>query len=539
MSTNPHQDDDDDEVVLIGGLANIGNTCYLNSAMQCIANQGDFVAALWRMYNVRDPLRISSKHNKELLCAVSNVFDEMHRGTNVIQPVEVLRSAAAINPTFESMQQADAPELLLTVLSAIDDELWNRCHVDVMDRLSFEGTGTPMPRHLVQLKDVYEENIKRDRIAARRKGKPEPLVRPLMVDRSIVADFFQGLVLSSWRCPNCQETSRAMEPFLSLELHLPNTIVDVNKQASQQSGWGGTIMNIVRKPFSAVGSWLYGDDDDISPLTLEQCFDSHCAEEHFTKGNTCSCDYCGDTVHPRRSIQFAHLPEVLVVHLKRFRHGYWSSKIKRYVECPENLDLSRYVSDPATVACQYELNAVINHHGEMGHGHYTAFAHKKGAGWGLFNDATLSRATVDDAINSEVYVAVYRKKKPSAATSPEVARIAKRLMKARAPRTAAPADGESTSKGLVISKQWVCRLSHVADPGPILNAPCYCDRDSVHTHGPLEERYVSCSEEEWAVLTQTYGGGPKITLSEWRGLVQQQRNPQAGAVVGSSDDALE
>ena len=75
-------------------------------------------------------------------------------------------------------------------------------------------------------------------------------------------------------------------------------------------------------------------------------------------------------------------PEVLTIHLKRFeQHGVRLNKVNKHVSFPRILDLdafcdehaSRSVYDDGEIGIRYELYAVVEHHGKLDSGHYTAF----------------------------------------------------------------------------------------------------------------------------------------------------------------------
>ena len=71
------------------------------------------------------------------------------------------------------------------------------------------------------------------------------------------------------------------------------------------------------------------------------------------------------------------LPNNLIIHLKRFSYSrLHRDKLNVLVEFPiENLDMSPYVlHNPNKESLVYDLIAVSNHYGELGAGHYTAYA---------------------------------------------------------------------------------------------------------------------------------------------------------------------
>lgn len=67
-------------------------------------------------------------------------------------------------------------------------------------------------------------------------------------------------------------------------------------------------------------------------------------------------------------MKIAALPEVLCVHLKRFRFdAYLSTKISRHIRFPlTGLDLASFMSQDTRQTHLYDLNAVITHYGGAG-----------------------------------------------------------------------------------------------------------------------------------------------------------------------------
>ena len=67
-------------------------------------------------------------------------------------------------------------------------------------------------------------------------------------------------------------------------------------------------------------------------------------------------------------MSIVRLPEVLCIHLKRFRFDtYLSTKISRHIAFPlTDLDLSPHVKKEVDSCCGYDLNAVVTHYGGAG-----------------------------------------------------------------------------------------------------------------------------------------------------------------------------
>lgn len=91
--------------------------------------------------------------------------------------------------------------------------------------------------------------------------------------------------------------------------------------------------------------------------------------------------YCpGCKLHRQASkkLDLWRLPEILVIHLKRFSYSHFmKNKLETFVDFPiDDLDLSNYIGHRnCQSSYRYMLYAVSNHYGSMGGGHYTAFVH--------------------------------------------------------------------------------------------------------------------------------------------------------------------
>jgi len=116
----------------------------------------------------------------------------------------------------------------------------------------------------------------------------------------------------------------------------------------------------------------------------------------------------------KKTFTIVRSPEVLCIHIKRFRYdSYFSSKISDHVEFPiEDFDLSPYFTGDFDF-CLYDLFAIINHRGGLGGGHYVTYAKNwKNLSWYEFDDRTVTEVSRDFLQNIEAYVLFYQKKIP-------------------------------------------------------------------------------------------------------------------------------
>ena len=103
--------------------------------------------------------------------------------------------------------------------------------------------------------------------------------------------------------------------------------------------------------------------------------------------------YCPSCKTPRQAIKkldLWRLPEILVIHLKRFSYNrYFKNKLETFVDFPvDELDFSTYIAHKnSEFSNRYMLYAISNHYGGLGGGHYTASIHVSGVSFivGIFS----------------------------------------------------------------------------------------------------------------------------------------------------------
>lgn len=89
------------------------------------------------------------------------------------------------------------------------------------------------------------------------------------------------------------------------------------------------------------------------------------------------CPKCEIHRQASKKLDLWRLPEILIVHLKRFSYNqFLTDKLETFVDFPiDEFDLSNCtVHKDCQPSFRYKLYAVSNHYGGVGGGHYTAFA---------------------------------------------------------------------------------------------------------------------------------------------------------------------
>ncbi|KAH9586306.1 Peptidase C19 [Trypanosoma melophagium] len=221
----------------------------------------------------------------------------------------------------------------------------------------------------------------------------------------------------------------------------------------------------------------------------------------------------------------------------------------------------------------YTLEAVVNHHGSIRGGHYTAYARKKTKQrdeWVYLNDDDITPVSVTEVADSEEYLLLY-KKQPLYIRSDvfyELRNIARRLL--ATPSNDGPGvannpvmftKGNFNSKGDVqnedeeivfISRPWLERMAFMEEPGPIFNRLCYCSEEQIrselelqrqqqrqreqeqsssstgmpiHVHGPpVEWFFVPIQRKEYNAFYRVYGGNRAVTQKVYNRVQQAQHD---------------
>lgn len=152
-------------------------------------------------------------------------------------------------------------------------------------------------------------------------------------------------------------------------------------------------------------------------ISLYACLEAFLKEEPLGPEDMWYCPSCKEHRQASKKLDLWRLPEILVVHLKRFSYSrFMKNKLETFVNFPtHDLDLTNYVAgkNGPRQSNVYELYAVSNHYGSMGGGHYTAYVNLiEENGWYNFDDSHVSPVSEDRIKTSAAYVLFYRRVKP-------------------------------------------------------------------------------------------------------------------------------
>uniref|UniRef100_T1ITH6 ubiquitinyl hydrolase 1 n=1 Tax=Strigamia maritima TaxID=126957 RepID=T1ITH6_STRMM len=332
------------------GLRNLGNTCFMNSVIQCLSNTKPLVDyCLKDSYLNECNITISSMKGS-LIKAFASLMHSMWRGTAdaAVNPQMFKNQIQKFAPRFMGYNQQDAQEFLRYLLQGLHEDV-NRV------------TSKPKPI-LTDIDESYSETQK----------AAEAWRRYLRIDDSKIVEIFVGQLKSCLQCTVCGHCSVTFDPFWDLSLPIPK----------------GT-----------------------GQVKLQQCFDFFTKEEVLDGDEKPTCSKCKTRRKCTKSMTIFKFPRILVIHLKRFAPTErFRSKLSTLIDFPlTNLDLSPYMSTSSkSQPCVYNLYAVSNHSGTIYSGHYTAYCKNPyTSDWHDFNDSRVSQLSAGSVVSSEAYVLFY------------------------------------------------------------------------------------------------------------------------------------
>lgn len=339
-----------------------------------------------------------------------------------------------------------------------------------------------------------------------------------VVYRSIISDVFDGKLLSSVQCLTCDRVSTREETFQDLSLpipgrdHLAALHFQQNPPPPMTTTSNITVSTCTDVVYQVQDNWIWWLWNWFlsffwgPAVNLHDCMGAFFSADELKGDNMYSCEKCNKL---RNGIKFSRvlaLPEMLCVHLKRFRHDLsYSSKISSPVIFPmTGLDMRQYLhKDCKSKVSTYDLSAVICHHGTVGSGHYICYAkHAPTDKWFEYDDQTVTQVSAETVQNCEAYVLFYQK------SNPQKAHI---LAQAQEIINSVPR-GYPTSSDIkfFVSKQWINRFNTFAEPGPIDNSSILCQHGNLlpNKAGEVSDLLVPINQELWDFMYEKYGGGP-------------------------------
>ncbi|KAG0486908.1 hypothetical protein HPP92_009003 [Vanilla planifolia] len=277
------------------GLENFGNTCYCNSVLQALYFCVPFREQLLEYHTSNKNVGEAEENVLTCLADLFNQINSSKKKSGVIAPKRFVQRMKKENELFRSYMHQDAHEFLNFLLNEL---------VDILEKEANAAKGSPISSSPSEKMANGPGNLQAN------SAQKEPLI-------TWVHKSFQGTLTNETRCLRCETVTERDETFFDLS-------VDIEQNSSITS---------CLKNFS-------------STETLN-------AEDKFF------CDRCCSLQEAQKRMKIKKAPEVLVIHLKRFKyieHVGRYKKLSYRVVFPLELKLS---NNAENAEAEYSLFAVV------------------------------------------------------------------------------------------------------------------------------------------------------------------------------------
>ena len=182
------------------GLKNLGNTCFMNSAIQCLSSCEE-LTKYFLLKKHLDEINVDNNNGAKgkIAKAYYSLIEEIWNGhSKYINPWDFRQIFVSYVKQFAGFSQQDSDEMLTFVLDSLHEDL-NRVKT----------------KPYSELKEKYENETEEE--ASLRWWKNH-------IDRenSIIVDLFHGQYKSVVKCPECERVSTIYDPFMNLGLPIPS-----------------------------------------------------------------------------------------------------------------------------------------------------------------------------------------------------------------------------------------------------------------------------------------------------------------------------
>lgn len=187
------------------GLTNLGNTCYMNSALQCVRNVEELTkyflsGAAEEEINVDNPLgwggNVAISYG-----ALLKEIDKDQTPTSVT-PRQFKSTIGRYAPSFSGYGQQDSQEFLGFLLDGLQEDLSRVKKKPYIEKPDSTDDMINNPQAIKEMADKVWDITKQR-------------------DDSVIADLFTGMYKSTVVCPECDKISITFDPFNNVTLQLP------------------------------------------------------------------------------------------------------------------------------------------------------------------------------------------------------------------------------------------------------------------------------------------------------------------------------
>lgn len=423
-------------------LINMGNTCFMNSALQCLLHTDSFVdyilqntlikcAQCGEQINVlrqqqiqqiqQTQLQQAEDHQTQLqkmtlnqksvphcVCNCGRIIDLQNNPLVNFNPkneslaIEFVKSVSRLCTGFWEENCRIQPETFYRIFGACLEKIFNTESFKLGDQQDSQEC-------LIYILDLLHMGLSRNVIINIDKTDQNDTPHLAWANflkknqHSVITDFFYGLSKTCVECRVCKTISKRYDPFCFLSLSFPKGVQNITLE---------DMFKFYSNPEFLTGNNKYSCDKCRAQFNIDK------------NANLIAADAKYEGSDANKKIEMWMLPQTFIIDFKRYQvdmvHlpngqvGMRRSKINAFVKCPLEIDMQQFLPPQQTKGVQnnkYEMYAAIYHSGVLRGGHYVAACKVGDHGWIKFDDALQESVPENTIVNSLIYVAFYRKKK--------------------------------------------------------------------------------------------------------------------------------
>lgn len=330
------------------GLANLGNTCYLNSCIQIFSHTYE-LTELFKKISVER--KLNNIQDSLLLVEWNKLLNLMWSKNCTVAPYGFVKGIQTVSKAkgmelFTGYAQNDMPEFLFFLIDCFHNGL--KREVDIKISGVPQNSNDKIAKVCYKMmQDMYSKHY------------------------SELLNIFYGIQISKVTSTSREIRVINAEPFSLLNLPIPN-------------------------------------NQEIKNPTIYDCFNLYCKEELLEGDNAWYNEELKIKENILKGLCFWSLPEILIIDLKRFTFN--NKKIHTVISLDVNeIDLSTYVIGYNKDNCKYQVYAICNHEGSCLGGHYFAYIRTASNKWFKFNDTEVREISEKQLISNKCYCFFLRK----------------------------------------------------------------------------------------------------------------------------------
>jgi len=410
----------------LSGITNIGNTCYMNAALQSLFATRPLLSYLIHtnsdiIHHIRNRIlktsyeeyeknnktnekkneaydimlsEISKKARKTITYKLHIFMKHMMAHNCEVTPNTLKRYVNIFLEFFNGMNQHDSQEFLTAILDKIHEE--TKCDANIKslygdDLQKIEKTITDLDKQMIEAKQKKDiEGIKNIICELEKLSKQDyngylrvracvSLRDNLKGSISTINDIFSGMFMTKVTCSECKKDNYRFDRFDIMTLHLPEEI-----------------------------------QSDIEKYELSELLDMYVKNEKLTGNNQYNCSYCNSKRDAFKEHRIYLNPKILVIMIKKYQKFRGKLVKSNFpVKYPHELDMSKYMTQNNNIGLtdKYELYSVIRHSGGMHGGHYYSYTKNSfNDKWYLHDDDDVYNVDSDEPLKCNGYVLFYKLK---------------------------------------------------------------------------------------------------------------------------------